>query len=333
MFMGYSCSASQWFRKEREKLNTVDTKAIKTKNRVEIHKSSWIKKLLLSPNALNIMYLPALLLFGLFIFYPLVKGIRISFTDWDGYSPTFNWIGWDKYTQMFTDKKIFITMKNTLIYGLGSTLFQNLLGLAYALFLDQKIRGKGLVRTIVYLPVIISPLIMGYIWYFFFQYDGGAINDIRILFNQAPTDWLANGPVAVGIITFVNTYQFMGVAMIIYLAGLQSIPKDYFEAASIDGARWFARFQNVTLPLLMPSITINVVVNIIGGLKLFDVIVALTNGGPGYASQSLSTMMYNLYFARQDAGYAAALGNVMFILIGVVSLTLLRMLRKKEVSL
>ncbi|MFD0697473.1 carbohydrate ABC transporter permease [Paenibacillus sp. GCM10027628] len=284
-------------------------------------------------NAINIMYIPALTLFALFIFFPLFKGIRISFTDWDGYSPAFNSIGWDKYVQMFTDKKILLTMKNTLIYGLGSTLFQNVLGLAYAIFLDQQIRGKGLVRTIVYLPVIISPLIMGYIWYFFFQYDGGAINDIVTLFHQSPVDWLSNGPMAVWIITFINTYQFMGVAMIIYLAGLQSIPKDYYEAASMDGAKWLSRFRNVTLPLLMPSITVNVVVNIIGGLKLFDVIVAMTGGGPGYATQSLSTMMYNLYFARQDAGYAAALGNVMFLFIGVISLTMLRMLRKKEVSL
>ncbi|GGG59577.1 carbohydrate ABC transporter permease [Paenibacillus radicis (ex Gao et al. 2016)] len=314
-------------------MNTVETKKSVNANRMALRQPNALQKVFLSPKALNLMYVPALLLFALFIFYPMVKGIRISFTDWDGYSPSFNWVGWDKYTQMLTDKKIFITLKNTLIYGFGSTIFQNLLGLIYALFLDQKLRGVGLVRTIVYLPVIISPLIMGYIWYFFFQYDGGAINDIRILFHMAPSDWLSSGPVAVNIITFVNTYQFMGIAMIIYLAGLQSIPKDYYEAASIDGARWFDRFKSVTLPLLMPSITINVVVNIIGGLKLFDVIVALTNGGPGYASQSLSTMMYNLYFARQDAGYAAALGNVMFILIGIVSLTLLRMLRKREVSM
>ncbi|MEC0230420.1 carbohydrate ABC transporter permease [Paenibacillus alba] len=279
------------------------------------------------------MYIPALLLFALFIFYPLVKGVRISFTDWDGYTPTFKWVGWQKYAQIVKDKNIMITFKNTIIYGLGSTLLQNLFGLLYAVFLDQKIRGKGLVRTVVYLPVIISPLIMGYIWYFFFQYDGGAINDIKLFLHLEPTDWLAKGPVAVWIITFVNTYQFMGIAMIIYLAGLQSIPRDYYEAASMDGARWYARFRNVTLPLLMPSITINVVINIIGGLKLFDVIVALTNGGPGYASQSLSTMMYTLYFAKQDAGYAAALGNVMFILIAIVSLSVLKMLRRKEVTM
>ncbi|MEC0092698.1 carbohydrate ABC transporter permease [Paenibacillus macquariensis] len=286
-----------------------------------------------SSTILNVMYVPALLFFAVFIFYPFIEGIRISFTNWDGYSQQFSYVGFEKYINMLTDKNTWTTMSNTVIYGFGSTLLQNVLGLAYALFLDQQLRAKGLVRTIVYLPVIISSLIMGYIWYFFFQFDGGAINDIMALFGAQPVDWLANGPRAVGIITFVNTFQFMGVAMTIYVAGLQSIPKDYYEAASIDGANWWSQFKNITLPLLMPAITINVVLNIIGGLKLFDVIVAMTNGGPGYASSSLSTMMYNLYFARQDAGYAAALGNFMFLFIAIVSITSLILLKRKEVKI
>lgn len=285
-----------------------------------------------SAGVLNFMYLPALALFAVFIFYPLLQGVKISFTNWDGYSQQYAWVGLEKYKLMFSDKKVIQTIQNTFIYGLGSTILQNLLGLAYALFLDQKLRGKGLVRTVVYLPVIISPLIMGYISYFFFQYDGGALNDAMQLFGKDAVDWLSNGSRAVWIIALVNTYQYMGIAMIIYLAGLQSISKSYYEAASIDGAGWWFRFKSITLPLLMPAITINVVLNIIGGLKLFDVIVAMTNGGPGYASQSLSTMMYNLYFARQDAGYAAALGNLMFAIICVISMTALVLLRRKEVD-
>ncbi|OBZ13164.1 glycerol-3-phosphate ABC transporter permease [Bacillus sp. FJAT-26390] len=289
-------------------------------------------KLFRFPGLLNLMYVPALVLFSIFIFYPLLKGVQVSFYNWNGFSQNMIWVGLEKYKMMFSDPKMITTFKNTLIYGLGSTLFQNILGLAYALFLDRQIRAKSLIRTVVYLPVIISPLIMGYIWYFIFQYNNGALNDLTALFGHAPADWLSNGPMAVWIITFVNTYQYMGVAMIIFLAGLQSIPKDYYEAAEIDGARWFARFKNITLPLLMPAITVNIVVNIIGGLKLFDVIISMTNGGPGYASMSLSTMMYNLMFARQDAGYAAALGNVMFLMICVISLTALWLLRRKEVQ-
>jgi raffinose/stachyose/melibiose transport system permease protein len=286
-----------------------------------------------SPRMVNLMYLPALLLLAVFIFYPFVQGVRYSFTNWDGYSEHFRWVGLLQYQRFLSDPDMLRTIVNTFIYGCGSTLLQNILGLAYALFLDQNIRGKGLVRTIVYLPIIISPLIMGYISYFFFQYDGGAANDVLHLLGQAPVDWLGNGPTAVWIITFVNTYHYMGVAMIIYLAGLQAIPREYQDAAAIDGASALARFRFITLPLLMPAITVSVVYNVIGGLKLFDVIVAMTNGGPGYASQSLSTMMYNLYFAREDAGYAATLGNIMFLIITIVGIALLFALRRKEVRL
>ncbi|TDL57411.1 sugar ABC transporter permease [Paenibacillus dendritiformis] len=285
-----------------------------------------------SGSVLNLFYIPALALFAAFVFYPFMKGIQISFTNWDGYSQDFRWIGFENYRRMFSDPQIVNVMKNTIIYGVGSTVLQNILGLLYALYLNRSIRAKGLIRTIVYLPVIISPLIMGYIWYFVFQYDGGALNDLILWFQDEPINLLANADINVWIITFVNTFQYMGIAMVIYLAGLQSISKEYYEAAQIDGASSLKQFRNITLPLLAPSITINVVLNLIGGLKLFDVIIAMTNGGPGYASSSLSTLMYHLYFSRQDAGYAASLGNLMFVIISVISMSALYFLRRKEMQ-
>jgi raffinose/stachyose/melibiose transport system permease protein len=281
---------------------------------------------------LNIMYVPALCLFLLFILFPFIQGIKISFTNWDGYNQSYAWVMLDNYKRMFSDPLIGDVIKNTFIYGFGSTFLQNLIGLLYALLLNTSIRIRGLTRTIVYLPVIISPLIMGYIWYFIFQYYGGALNDIVLLFRDEPINLLADPALNVWLITFVNTYQYLGIAMIIYLAGLQVIPRDYYEAADIDGASPLAKFAHVTWPLLAPSITINIVLNLIGGLKLFDVIVSLTGGGPGYASASLSTLMYQLYFARQDAGYAASLGNLMFVMISVISLGALFYLRRKEVA-
>ena len=292
-----------------------------------------VKKFLDSPSSLNLMYIPALVLFAVFIFYPITQGIKISFTNWDGYSAHYSDVGLEKYIYMFTDLKTRRVVVNTLIFGLGSTLLQNVLGLAYALFLNSRIKGKGLVRTIVYFPVIISPLIMGYIFYFVFQYDGGALNDILALLGKEAVDWLGEGGRAVWLMTLVNTFQFMGVAMVVYLAGLQAIPREYLEAAEVDGASGWGKFIHVTLPLLMPAVTISIVLNIIGGLKLFDVIMAMTGGGPGYASHSLSTMMYDLYFPRQDAGFAAALGNLMFVLISALSLGALVFLRRKEVDL
>lgn len=278
------------------------------------------------------MYLPAFLFVGFFIVYPFLNGIRISFTNWNGFSQAYDYIGFKQYTRMLTDPDTWLVVRNTLLYGIGSTVFQNVLGLLYALLLNQSIRFKAVTRTIVYLPVIISPLIMGYIWYFFFAYQGGALNDVLTWIGLDKINALGNPDMNIWIIVFVNTFQFIGIAMIIYLAGLQSVSKDFYEAAEIDGASVFQQFKNITLPLLMPSITINMVINIIGGLKLFDVIVSLTGGGPGNSSQSMSTFMYDLYFARQDAGYAATQGVLMMIIILVLSLSALVYFRSKEVE-
>lgn len=278
------------------------------------------------------MYLPALAVVSFFILYPFFNGLRISFTDWNGFSQSSNFVGFDQYKRMFSDPDTWLVVRNTLLYGIGSTILQNIIGLGYAIILNQSIKFKAITRTIIYLPVIISPLIMGYIWYFFFAYQGGAMNDILVWLGHDPMNLLSNPEMNVWIIVFVNTYQFVGVAMIIYLAGLQSISDEFYEAADIDGASAWQKFKDITLPLLAPSITINIILNVIGGLKLFDVIIALTGGGPGNASQSLSTYMYDLYFARQDAGYAATQGVLMVVIILVISLIALIILKRREVE-
>ncbi|MDN4523010.1 carbohydrate ABC transporter permease [Fictibacillus fluitans] len=285
-----------------------------------------------SQSSLWWMYLPALALVVFFILYPFLNGLKISLTNWNGFSQAYDYVGFQQYSRLLKDPDTWLVVKNTLLYGLGSTLFQNIMGLLYALLLNQSIKLRGLTRTIIYLPVIISPLIMGYIWYFFFAYQGGALNDILTAMGMEKINALANPEVNTWLIVFVNTYQFVGVAMIIYLAGLQSISKDYYEAAQLDGASPFNQFKNITLPLLMPSITINIVINVIGGLKLFDVIVSLTGGGPGNASQSMSTFMYDLYFNRQDAGYAATEGVLMAVIILIISLSALLFFKRKEVE-
>ncbi|WP_400248045.1 carbohydrate ABC transporter permease [Niallia sp. JL1B1071] len=278
------------------------------------------------------MYLPALAAICFFIFYPFLNGIKISFTNWNGFSQTYDFVGFNQYTRMLKDPDTWLVVKNTLLYGIGSTVLQNVIGLGYALLLNQSIRFKNFTRTVVYLPVIISPLIMGYIFYFFFAFQGGALNDLLVFLGIDKINALADPKINIWLIVFVNTFQFVGIAMIIYLAGLQSISKDYYEAVQMDGASSFQQFKNITLPMLMPSITINMVINIIGGLKLFDVIVSLTGGGPGYASQSMSTFMYDLYFNRQDAGYAATQGVFMAIIILILSLAALVYFKRKEIE-
>lgn len=280
---------------------------------------------------MDLFYIPAIILFMLFVIYPFCKGIFLSFTNWNGYSPSYKFVGFSNYIKMFTDSNVLIAFKNTLIYGAGSTVIQNVLGILLAIFLNQKFRGRGLVRTVVYLPVMIAPLIMGYIMYFFFAYNNGAINDILNVLGLASVDWLADGNRAIIILTVVNSLQFVGISMVLYLAGLQNISTMYYEAASIDGATGFQQFKNITLPLLTPAITSSVTINLIGGLKLFDVISALTGGGPGYDTHSVSTLIHRLYFGSERAGYASAIGLVFFVFIMIISNIVVKSMEKRQV--
>jgi ABC-type sugar transport systems, permease components len=268
-----------------------------------------------------VMYLftiPALILFVMFVIIPFVRGIFLSATNWNGYSQHFKITGIKNYVRLCTDPNVLRALGNTLIYGCGSTLLQNVAGLLFALYLNKNFVGRTLGRTVIYLPVMIAPLIMGYVMYFFFTL-GGAMNDVRAFFSQAPLDWLSDGKRAVAIMTLINSWQFAGISMVIYLAGLQGIPTMYYEAAEMDGVYGWKLFTCVTLPLLAPAVTSSIVINLIGGLKLFDIIMALTGGGPGYDSHSLSTLVNRTYFGSENGGYASAVGLFAFVLIGVIS--------------
>lgn len=284
-------------------------------------------------DTINLFYVPALVLFALFVIYPFFKGVYLSFTNWNGYSRSFKMIGLKNYVNLFKDKNVHRAFANTLVYGVGSTVIQNALGVLLAVFLNKKFRGRSLVRTVIYLPVMIAPLIMGYVMYFFFNYNRGAINDVLKLFGAAPVDWLASGNRAVFILTLVNSLQFVGISMVIYLAGLQNIPSMYYEAAEIDGIGVKQRFFYIALPLLMPAVTSSVTLNLIGGLKLFDVISALTGGGPGYDTHSLSTLIHKYYFGGERAGYASAIGLVFFVFIMFVSNIVVKALQRRQVEL
>lgn len=281
---------------------------------------------------INLFYLPAVILFVVFVIYPFIQGAFLSLTNWNGYSQSYKIVGLQNYLRLFTDENVWTALLNTLVYAFGSTILQNVLGLALALFLNSKFHGRALLRTVIYLPVMIAPLIMGYIMYFFVSYNHGAINDIVVALGGEMVDWMADGPRAVIIMTCINALQFVGVAMVIYLAGLQNIPTMYYEAAKVDGIDDLAQFRYITLPLLMPAIQSAVVVNLVGGFKLFDVIMALTSGGPGYASHSLSTLVHRTYFGSENAGYASAIGIVAFLLILVVSSFVTSYFTKKEVE-
>ena len=282
---------------------------------------------------MNVFYIPALLLILFFVLWPLIEAFRISFTQWNGYSQDYKYIGLKNYLKLFKDSNFLIAFRNTIIYGFGSTLLQNLLGLAYAVFLNSRFKGHSVVRTFIYMPVMISSLIMGYIIYFFVQYNRGIFNEMIGIFGMAPIDWMASGTRGVIIITLMNSWQYVGIAMVIYMAGLQNIPQMYLEAAEIDGASPWQRFRHITFPLLLPSISSAVVLNLIGGLKLYDVIISLSGGGPGFSSHSLASYVSNQYFKAQNAGYSAAVGIFTFLFIMVVSNIFTNYFSKKEVDM
>ena len=232
---------------------------------------------------------------------------------------------------MFKDARLTRTTINTLIYGIGSCFLQNVLGLLLAVFVDQKFRGRNTVRAIVYMPIMISAFIMGRIMSSMFSFDNGVLNDIVNLFGHENIYWMKNSWVGVLIITLVNTWQYVGLCMLIYLAGLQSISASYVEAATIDGASGVQIFFNVKLPLLIPSITTCVVTNLINGLKLYEMVIGLTGGGPNRETMSLSQYIQILYFDDEKAGYASAVGIFMFLLIMLIALPINNYLRSREV--
>lgn len=282
---------------------------------------------------LNWFYVPAVILMLAFIAYPLFNAAYLSFFNWNGYSVNKEFIGVQNYVSMFKDKVFLSSLRNTLIYGFGCTIFQQVIGLTLALFLNTKFKGRGIVRTVIYMPAMVSGLVMGYIMYFFFQYNGGVVNDILGFLGLSGYDWLGNGGAAIAVIVFINTWQFVGVSMVIYLAGIQGVSQSYIEAATVDGANAWERFRYIILPLLIPALSSSVIYNLIGGLKLYDVIIALTDGGPAKKTHSLATYIANRYFDAERAGYAAAIGVFSFVMIMIISMIVNGFFRRKEVDM
>ena len=202
---------------------------------------------------MNWFYIPALLLMFFFLGLPLLNALRLSLYKWNGYSKNQIFIGLQNYSNFLKDKNLRRAFMNTLLYGIGSTVIQNVLGLAAALFVDSRFKGHTVVRIFVYMPIMIASLLMGYIVYYFVQFDRGILNEILGWFGKEPVDWLKDATRGKWIITLINGWQYCGNSMVIYLAGLQSIPAHLHEAAEIDGVNTWKKFRYVTLPLLIPA--------------------------------------------------------------------------------
>ncbi len=281
----------------------------------------------------HLMAVPAILLFLVFFIYPLFRGIGYSLTNYNGITPG-KFIGLKNFVDFFHDSRAIRDIWNTLQFGLVSAVLLNVFGLLYALIFDHNTRYDRVGRTVVYIPAVISGLIMGYIWLMILSPQTGSYYQLLSSLHAPGLfhDLLGSMKNAMWAIIAVNVWQFVGGPMIIYLAGLQSIDPDLYEAGMIDGAGYFQRLWRITLPLLIPSIKINVITNIIGSLAVFDVIVALTNGGPGFATESLSMFIYRNAYGG-STGYATAVAIIMFFIILVPVSVSLVIINRKEVEL
>lgn len=276
------------------------------------------------------MAVPAFLLFTVFFLYPLVKGLGMSLTNWDGIGQA-KFIGLKNFLSFFSDKRAMSDIRTTLLFALGSAPLLNIAGLGYALLMNGSFRGKSVARMFIYMPAIISPLIMGYIWYLLLQPGRGFL--FHLLEREGKGDWFGNWLGSYGtamlVLVLVNVWQYAGMTMVIYLAGLQSIPSELYEAGKMDGASGAAAFRYITIPLLGPSIRINVITNIIGSLSVFDVVMSLTGGGPGYQTETLSIYIMRMCYGSKT-GYSTAVAVIMFFIILLPVLAALKLTGEKE---
>ncbi len=278
---------------------------------------------------------PALLILSFFFIIPVIGGFVYSLTDWTGITKEINFVGIDNFKNLlFNDDKFYEEVFHTLIFSICITIFQNSIGLILALFLDKEFKGRNFFRMIYYLPAVLSPLVVGYAWSFIFNPNMGALNNLldKTGFGFLAQDWLGNANLALFSVIFVIVWQYAGYSMIIYIAGLQNISLDIYEAAAIDGVSKWQKFKHITFPLLAPAFTINILLTIISTLKSFDHIFVMTKGGPGYATEVISTRLYSESFTYNNMGYGSAISVVLFLIVTSISLILLKFLRNREVE-
>ena len=279
----------------------------------------------------EVFLIPAVVLYTVFFIIPLFSSIFYSFTNLSLLHKTINFVGIRNYIKVFKDGQIISSIKNTLIFAFSSTLIANVLAIFFAICLDNKFKSSNIIRMLIFAPAVMSSLVIGYIWSYILSSDQyGMINSILSRMGVNSINWLGDAKYAMLCIILVYTWQWTGWCMVIYHANLQTIPEEYYEAAKIDGANSIQRVFRITLPLMVTSVTINSVLFIIGGLKVYDIIISTTNGGPGFATESFTTVLVKRVFGMSQYGYGSAIAIVLFLIIFLIELIQLKYLRKWE---
>ena len=259
---------------------------------------------------------PNLAVFGLFIILPAVLGLRMSFFDWSILDGA-NYVGLKNFRNILADPMFWLTLKNTGVYVLAVVPLLCVLALALALPLSEEGKGMGFFRVVFYLPTMLSMIIVGIAWRWILGYDLGIVNYLVKLLGGKAIPWLTDGGMATLSLVFVTIWTRVGYFMMMFVGGLQAIPRVYYEAAEIDGAGRFRRLRSITLPLLRPIALVVVVLSTIEAFKSYELIFVLTQGGPGTSTKFLVQYIYQAAFQEDRMGYSSAMSVVLLLIVGL----------------
>ena len=275
--------------------------------------------------------LPNLIGFAVFTLVPMVASLGLAFMNWDGANKT-GWAGLENFQRLLTDETFMISLKNTLVYVVGTVPTTMAASLGLAMLLNRPIRGRNFFRTTFFFPYVASLVAVAVVWNLLFFPSAGPVNELlRALGVLDPPRWSASVDWAMPTVIMASIWRFMGYYMIIYLAALQGIPTILYEAAEIDGASPWQKFRYVTLPLLTPATFFISVMLTITSFKVFDMILMMTNGGPGRATNVLVFYTYNVAFREFRFGYASAIAMVLLAMVLIITFVQFRM-EKRWVS-
>ncbi|MCU9593557.1 sugar ABC transporter permease [Caldibacillus thermolactis] len=285
--------------------------------------------------AILLFVLPALLVYTIFIIYPILATFNYSLFEWNGISKEKVFIGFENFKNLLYDSTFWLALKNNVYLILVSVFVQIPLGLIMALVLLSKIRGKKILNVIYFLPFLMSAVAIGLLWTLMYDPVNGPINKFLEFFGIDSIHWLASNKTAIVAVLVVIVWQFAPFYMILFKAAMVGIPEELYEAADIDGANEAQKFFYVTLPSLMPTIVSSSILAVVGSLKTFDMFYIMLGGGSGSATEILGTYMYKQSFINFNMGYGSAIASMMFILalISVILILITDGLRQRRESL
>lgn len=289
---------------------------------------AWISRLVNSDAVAGyVLVLPAMIGLVLFSLGPIVASGLLSFTRWDGFTAPV-WTGAENYSLLFSDPLFWTALRNTAYYTIGSVVPSVVLSLLLAVAVNQKIRGVVIFRTLFFLPVISPPVAIAILWGWLYNAQYGLIDAVLNRIGLSPIQWLSEPSTAMPAIIIMSIWSGLGYNMVLFLAGLQGIPQELYDAAKIDGANRWVLFRHVTVPLLSPTTFFIMVLAMISAFQLFDYVYIMTNGGPMYSTMSIVLYIYQMAFQNFKMGYASALAYVLFVIIALVTFVQFRLQRR-----